>query len=59
MSKIQTVDPLEYETLYYYWRYYGNNYPILYKCSEAGYEKYKNTYNGKGISKGGGQYGGL
>jgi len=53
-------DPLENEVLYYYWRQYGNNYPILYKCSEVDYEKYKNLYDGTGmLNKNSKNYGGF
>ncbi len=56
---LQTADKINYEILYYYWRQYGNNYPILYKCSETDYNEYHKKYDGKGLKKDAGGYGGF
>ena len=54
----KAVDKNEDEVLYYYFRSYGNNYPILYRCSKYDYDTNKDVYNGKDRNNGG-QYGGL
>lgn len=53
----QPKDIYECEILYYYFRGYGLNYPILYSCSRSDYDKYKDIYNGNGkFKKVGGLY---
>ena len=54
------LDPCENEVLYYYWRAYGSNYPILYKCTKEEYNTNKDVYNGSGIAgKISGKYNGI